>query len=420
MKNLFAILLLTCVFNFANAQTKSSDIQIRTQSSDLVVEGKVIECQSYWNADHTQIFTSNLIELSKIFKGNLIGDKVEIITKGGIVDDRFSIVSHQTKFISGMEGVFFCRLVSKTQTLGKSENLAYQLYSNELGFVQYYHEEFNPSAADKTNKYKNIQLEIYNNIVLSSRQPIKKISQNTFEKKQGVENLPIEVLNPSVAIFFTFENVSFSANYQKIIFDVYAHASENGVKFGKAKILINYSSEVFGENIASSENATVTKGNVIQNSVYNLTTSDASSEKILIDVTSPDISSSNAFTLTTVSEKFCHVELKIENLGALANIEFDQFQMTGNCWYIDNNSGKYQLFDRVEVESPIKEGEDPNEFVLINYEFDNISVTESGSDKFLEFDVNAFSNVNWTRLAVAHPFIGYSSVGFGTNPVAND
>jgi hypothetical protein len=419
MKKFFAILFFGCVFNFVNAQNKAAEIQRRTHASDLVVEGKIVECQSFWNSDQTQIFTSNLVQLSKVFKGNVVGEKIEIITKGGMVDDRFSIVSHEAKLKSGMEGIFFCKVAKKSPSLEKTGKTAYHLSSSELGFIQFYSEQFNPPAADKTTKYKNVEAEIYNNIILSARQPVRQITPNTFEKKHGLADFPPQVLNPSIAIFFTFENVSFSSNYQKIVFDVFAHVSQNSVKFGKAKILINYSSDVFGESVASTGNVQVTKGAIIESTDYILSTTDEDAEELLIDVTSPGISQSEAYTLTTVPELFCHVELKIENLGALANISFNDFQMKGNCWYVDERSGQYQLFDRVEVESPIKEGENPNEFVLIDYTFDNFCVTQTSSDKFLEFDVNALSNVNWTRLALAHPFIGYNPDGFGTNPVAN-
>jgi hypothetical protein len=122
MKKYLSLLFFICVFTLLNAQTKDTKIQLRTQSSDLVIEGKVLECQSFWNSDRTQIFTSNLIQLSKIFKGDIVGDKVEIITKGGQVDDQFSIVSHQTQFNTGMEGIFFCKKSKESSGLKKSEN----------------------------------------------------------------------------------------------------------------------------------------------------------------------------------------------------------------------------------------------------------------------------------------------------------
>jgi Secretion system C-terminal sorting domain len=379
----------------------------------------VIESQSFWNDEKTQIFTSHHVQLYKIFKGEVVGEMVKIITKGGIVDDRFSIVQHETKFVVGMEGVFFCRKVKQPTAIEKVSTTTCHLTSSELGFIQYYSEHFNPPAADKSAKYKDIKSDVYANIILSARQEIREIMPNSFEKKLGMIEFPAQELNPSVAIYFTFENVTFTSNYQKIAFDVYAHASQNGIKFGKAKILINYSSEVFGAMAVSSGNVKVTKGEILNMNDYILSTTDQGSEELLIDVTSPSLAQSDAHLLTTVPEQFCHIELKIQDFGALANISFDDFQMNGNCWYIDERTGQYQLFDRVSVEGPIKGGADPNEFVTIDYSFDNIDVTQSGSDKFLEFDVNAFSNVDWTRLAVAHPIIGYNPDGFGTNPVAN-
>lgn len=423
MKHAISFVLFCLIAGSLTAQTQKLTVQQRTSASDLVVEGKVIECQSFWNEDHTQILTSNLVEVFKVLKGDLVGDRFEVITRGGKVDDRFSIVSHQTTFKTGMEGVFFCKSSEKLPTLKKSANKPCVMAVAETGFIQYYFNKFNPPAADKSGSYQNVQKEILNEVVLSSREPVRKIKPNTLEAKVQkafsvtLENEAEFLVGPS--IFFTFENVSFSNGYQNIVFDVYARCSENGVKFGKANIVIDYSSEVFGENAVTNENIEVSKGTIIQNSAYTLTTSDATSEKVLIDVTSSFLSPSNAYSLTTVGEQFCHVELEIENLLALANIGFDQFQMSGNCWYYDAEAGRYLLFERVEVENPIDGTSDPNNFVLINYEFDNVSVTESGGNKFLEFDINGYSNVSWTRLAVSSIFIGYNPDAFGSNPVSS-
>lgn len=420
MKHLISFFLFWVIAFTLNAQTQKSSVQHRTTASDLVVEGKVVECQSFWNEDYSQILTSNLIEVFKLFKGNLVGDKLEIITKGGVVDDRFSIVSHQTTFKVGMEGVFFCKTKGSLSNLGKSANKPSMMTSAETGFIQYYFERFNPPAADKSASYKNIKKEIWDEVVLSCREPVRRIKPNTLEAK--VQNMftilpedePDFFTGPGLS--FTFENVSFSSDYQNITFDIFAKCSETGIKFGKTKVFVDYASEVFGENAAAAGNISVSRGDIIQNSAYSVSSSDASNETVLIDVTSSFASSIDAYTLTTIGEKFCHVELEIENLLALANIGFDQFKMTGNSWYYDPVTSSYLPFERVGISGPIKGAGDPNNFVLINYEFDNINITESGGDKFLEFDVDAYSNVSWTRLAQSQIFILYNPDAFGNTP----
>ncbi len=118
---IFTTLLL--VFGFSlNAQNTSNPIGFRTERSELVVEGKVINCRSFWNESHTQILTSNLVEVFKVFKGKDFNkETIEIITLGGTVGDRFSIVSHQKTFKPGMEGVFFCSANRKLSSMSPSD-----------------------------------------------------------------------------------------------------------------------------------------------------------------------------------------------------------------------------------------------------------------------------------------------------------
>jgi hypothetical protein len=59
-------------------------------SSDIVEEVKLRTQYSYWNTAHDMIYTSNVIELYKVFKGNLTAEKIEVLTIGGTVGfDRY-------------------------------------------------------------------------------------------------------------------------------------------------------------------------------------------------------------------------------------------------------------------------------------------------------------------------------------------
>ncbi len=421
MKHVNLALLLLAISSTLHAQIQKNSIQFRTDHSDIVIEGKVIECRSFWNEDHTQILTSNLIEVFKVFKGKSPNfGTIEIITLGGIVDDRFSIVSHQRTFKPGMEGIFFCNPNKKLTSIQPTPETSFVLAFTETGYIQYFFEKFNPPAADASKTYKNIPKEIYNEIILSAREPVKRIKANTVEEKlQGVANILLETENlNTTAITFSFENVSLTNNFQNISFDIYVKSSENGLKFGKALVLINYSSDVFGESVVANQNISLSKGTVIQNSAYSLSKSDQNVQEVLIDVTSNFLSPNDAYALTTIPEKFCHIDLKINNFLALANIGFDDFQMSGNSWYFDAGSKEYLLFDRVVVENPIIKTnvEDP---IYIFYHLDSICVTSDATKKYLEFDILASSNVSWTRLSIADMFLAYNTSGFGSTPNAS-
>ncbi|MBK8557417.1 MAG: T9SS type A sorting domain-containing protein [Lewinellaceae bacterium] len=417
MKHIILTTLLLVFGLSLNAQNTSNPIKFRTEHSELVIEGKVMECRSFWNESSTQILTSNLVEVFKVFKGKDFNkETIEIITLGGTVGDRFSIVSHQKTFKPGMEGIFFCKANQKLSSMQQSGEASFVLSFPETGFVQYFFEKFNHPAADARKSYKDIPKEIYGEIVLSARESVRRIKANTVEEKlQSMVNIlpDAESLN-TTAITFSFENVSLTNNFQNISFDVYVKSSENGLRFGKALVLIKYSSEVFGESVVANQNISVSKGTVLQNSAYSISESDQDTEKLLLDVTSNFLSPSDAYALTTVPEQFCHIDLTIENFFALANIGFDDFQMSGNSWYYEPSSNEYILFDRVAVENPIIKSnvEDP---AFIFYHLDSICVTSDATKMYLEYDISASSNVTWTRLSIADIFISFNTLGFG-NP----
>ena len=52
-------------------------------SSAYIFEGEVIRSESYWTDDHDFIYTSATVEISKIFKGNLVCGTIEVLTAGG-------------------------------------------------------------------------------------------------------------------------------------------------------------------------------------------------------------------------------------------------------------------------------------------------------------------------------------------------
>ena len=56
------------------------------QESALVVDGKVTGVRSYWNADHTRIFTEATVDVDGTYKGRSSA-KVSVVQIGGVVDN---------------------------------------------------------------------------------------------------------------------------------------------------------------------------------------------------------------------------------------------------------------------------------------------------------------------------------------------
>lgn len=97
---------LFCLIFIANVFSQT-DFERRTSISDVIVEGKVIKKHSYWNANRSKIFTSNKIEITKIFKGLNYSTTIEFVTVGGVVDNQFQFEIHSTQIGVGQVGIFF-------------------------------------------------------------------------------------------------------------------------------------------------------------------------------------------------------------------------------------------------------------------------------------------------------------------------
>jgi len=56
------------------------------QESQLVVDGKVSSVSSYWNADHSKIFTEAVVSVGSTYKGGST-PTVRVVQLGGVVDN---------------------------------------------------------------------------------------------------------------------------------------------------------------------------------------------------------------------------------------------------------------------------------------------------------------------------------------------
>lgn len=111
MKKFFLIFSLI-FFNLNNLKSECVlvplSLENRVNPSTLIVEAKVNSQISYWNADHSMIFTSHELLLSSVFKGSelLNANKINIITLGGQVGDKAVKVEPELELELGDIGVF--------------------------------------------------------------------------------------------------------------------------------------------------------------------------------------------------------------------------------------------------------------------------------------------------------------------------
>jgi len=105
--------------------------------SELIVEGKVTEQKSFWNPQHTMIYTSNTVEVYKLFKGAINISAIEILTVGGSVGTENITASDLLELSEGNIGVFFCYSNTINLRSPSSGRLLYDVWSSSQGYFKY-------------------------------------------------------------------------------------------------------------------------------------------------------------------------------------------------------------------------------------------------------------------------------------------
>jgi hypothetical protein len=139
LTGLKALLSLCWILSFFSAKTQglypvSTDQKV--VHSTLIVEGKVISKHSEWNPAHTMIYTTNEVEVYKVFKGTLQKKTIDVITVGGAVGGYAIQASHLLELNKNDVGVFFCR-PQQLRSIPNSFTAALDVYSSSQGFIKY-------------------------------------------------------------------------------------------------------------------------------------------------------------------------------------------------------------------------------------------------------------------------------------------
>lgn len=153
---LFLLLALSISEFSAQCMLKPISLSQRVNNSSLIIEGAIISKKSFWNPAHNYIFTSNLIQVKQVLKGNITPSFVEIITEGGEMDLTRIQVEPALQLEQDHEGVFMLNPRSNQSQYGYN---TYETYADAQGFVKFNLRE--NSASDPFNRYSDINLDLY-------------------------------------------------------------------------------------------------------------------------------------------------------------------------------------------------------------------------------------------------------------------
>lgn len=187
----------------------------RVPQSSLIIEGKVINQQCFWNANHDKIYTSNLIEVYKAFK-NTSSPFLEIITEGGIVGNAKHVFEPTLELNVGDVGVFTLNTNNQPSQFGKQ---VYEAYASAQGFIKY--DTQSDMANEPFNKYQNASMNLY----------------NTITQLTGASYVQIKPINPfqiSTPVVNTVQNIAAITSFSptSITAGTYSVLTINGSGFG--------------------------------------------------------------------------------------------------------------------------------------------------------------------------------------------
>ena len=147
------------------AQFVPISIEQRIANSTLILEGKVISQACYWDEMKTHIYTSNVVELYKVFKGQSASNKIEIITIGGVVDDRIERVTNMLQLTIGDTGIFTA-IPNTVNLITPTGLVKYKTYAGIQGFIKY--NLSTDGASDLFNTYKSLN-DLYSKITTQTK-----------------------------------------------------------------------------------------------------------------------------------------------------------------------------------------------------------------------------------------------------------
>ncbi|MBK8876480.1 MAG: hypothetical protein IPN13_22385 [Bacteroidetes bacterium] len=222
LRKLFLLIIfsLTSFSAFSQCMTYVVPMQEKVNGSSAIIEGKVIARQSFWNANSSFIYTSNIIEVYKVFKGSVSTNQIEIITEGGIVGNQMIKVEPALELEINETGVFF--LIATSNLNPASPFLPsnqFEGFAANQSLIKY--DLKDGSAVDGLLNYSNIATQVYQPVIQMTGQNYTEIIQANFiqTSNSGPGGNPVPLVFPTITTILpspltagTFSLVTISGN----------------------------------------------------------------------------------------------------------------------------------------------------------------------------------------------------------------
>lgn len=332
------------------------------ENADYIFEGEVIEVNSYFNEDENYIYTSNTVFINQIWKIDEAaefseGEYIEVITRGGTVDNVSLEISHNIGFTVGQKGMFLCEPATydpdPNSTLSPSKQLQmhdglYFDYDYSKSYISTHYSTINFECIDLLyemldSNYIADCLQVYPNGVLQT------LSYNDFITRSN--NKIASATSGDAEITYTFENAKTTSSGGKDFFefDIYISSNQN-IYFDNGLVRIEYNNDAFGSNVVANNKVTSQRGTITASmgDYYAPSPSDISANVLAVGV-GAEFNAVNKFMIGSTPEQLLHVKIEILDCSSYPTLEFvDQSTMLMLSLYTNTASGTNLLnFDNI-------------------------------------------------------------------------
>ena len=210
---LIALLLLVPVLAGAQCMLIETPLQERIQWSAMVVEGRVVQSNSFWGPGNALIYTAHRVEVFKVFKGSTTPQYLEVITEGGIVGLRKHVAEPSLGLHPGDIGVFILAQspVNYPASLLSAGQQFAAVYGPQ-GFVKY--DLLTQSATDPFSIYPGISTQFYQTLQeATGMAPVDVSPFNPNNPTPGMAQTPtISSFSPDTITAGTFDTLTINGN----------------------------------------------------------------------------------------------------------------------------------------------------------------------------------------------------------------
>ena len=193
---LFLLLFFAIQSDYCQCMLYPVSLQSRINNSSLIIHGSVISSKSFWNAAHNNIFTSNLVRVSQVLKGNLTASFIEIITQGGVVDLDMQTFEPSLQLSSQEEGVF---MLIPSDQISQYGNAVYYSPADQQGFIKF--NILENTAQDPFKIYSSINGELKDLLQSELNKPISPLRIAVNEGGGKFIPININALPPAISSF---------------------------------------------------------------------------------------------------------------------------------------------------------------------------------------------------------------------------